>query len=146
MGALLPLREHNLLMNGILQLSIVAVAALVVSRHKWFEFAVALFCAAMAAVSAALFPVFGDEWRQLTFLYSDALICLASLAYCRRKTEFDPQDLLLPLAVFGVGVLGFCVRDQLKGTLHLAIFAGAVALLALSPCRSRHLQDQAPGG
>jgi len=131
-GALLPLREHNLLMNGILQLCIVAIAALVASRRRWFAFSVVLFVTATAAACAALFPIYGDEWKQITFLYLDALICLSAMAATHHKSELDPGDLLLTLAVFGVGILGLCVRDGLKGALHLVIFSATVAALSLA--------------
>ncbi|HEY3781511.1 MAG TPA: DUF2339 domain-containing protein, partial [Fimbriimonadaceae bacterium] len=130
-GALMPLKEHNLLMNGSLQLSIVAAAALVAGRHKWFGFSILLFITAMGAASAALFPVYGDEWKQLSFLYLDALICLVAMASTRVDWEFDAVNALLPISAFGVGLLALAVRDGIKGCLHLCIFAVALAAISL---------------
>jgi len=130
-GALLPLSEHNLLMNGVLQLCIVAIAAVVAGKRQWYPFTVILFMAAMCAACAALFPIYGDEWQQIGFLYVDALICLAAMAYTYAPSEADTDSLWLSFAVFGVGILGLIVRDGLKGTVHLAIFSATIAVLAL---------------
>ncbi|HWD41960.1 MAG TPA: DUF2339 domain-containing protein [Fimbriimonas sp.] len=129
-GALMPLQEHNVAVSGALQLSILVAASIVIARNRWLLFAVALLGICFLTNSASMYPVHGDEWTQIGFLYADALVCLTATGLCYQPMAWDPQEVLLPFAVFSYALLAISARPGWKGSLHSAAFAVLVALLA----------------
>lgn len=119
--ALLPMKESNTMVASMLHLGIVAPAALIAGKKRWWDMAAWLWLGATCALGPLL--VSEAEWTlRLAILYTSSLASVGAYAYGIRRNAFDPSGLV------GSAMLVFTAALSL-GVMHQPL--GALALLAL---------------
>jgi hypothetical protein len=147
-ASLMPLQQHRPEMSLGLYALILVPAALVASRHRWTEGAIAIW----AAGTLVLLPISQDRmatWQMgVAAIEATGIAGLATYAWASRRGEGLVPSPVAALAVLVTGLVAFAIRHGLEGAEHIAIYSAlalATAFVSSSPVTRGALLTGAAG-
>lgn len=129
-AAMMPMDEHKILLDVVLQVLILVPATLIIARNRWAHMAIAMYVAGFFALVPASFDDSKPDLMAASvgILITTLLACGANL-WADRKVGFDPQLTFIPSAFVLSGLMILGIRcEPISTALLVATGLAAVGL------------------